>query len=195
MFHIPEHINDTHTKTNGTNVHLHFLCNTSFICHFECPASLYTVKGIILVILNENICFKGLQKKKIAHTQKIKIFRVGVRVTPIKHFLFLVFIDWCYFWTTSVGLLRYCILDICFGVCTKNLILISWKYILSHITIQVVIIYPLPITFSSHYVSLTLCQLIGWAKTRRKRIQLPSVKMHCDSIIFMLDNCLCSCTE
>ena len=38
MFHIPEHkIYDTHTKTNRTNAHLHFFCNTSFICHFECP--------------------------------------------------------------------------------------------------------------------------------------------------------------
>ena len=28
-------------KNNGTNAHPNFFCNTSFICHFECPQSLY----------------------------------------------------------------------------------------------------------------------------------------------------------
>ena len=37
MFYIPEHIYITHTKKqNGTNVHLHFFCKTSYyICHLN----------------------------------------------------------------------------------------------------------------------------------------------------------------
>ena len=70
-------------KKKMEQIHLHFLCNTSFICHFEYSASLYTVKEIIFTILNENICFKGLLKFSFLHTQKIKIFRVGIKIGSV----------------------------------------------------------------------------------------------------------------
>ena len=89
MFHIPEHkIYDTHTKTNGTNAHLHFFCNT-----FLGFGGFSTRCRHHNAILNENICSTGFLNFFFAH-KKIKLFRVGGknrvgRVTPIKQFFFL----------------------------------------------------------------------------------------------------------